>query len=170
MEKLQWNSFTKKIYIHTSSEKLYNLWATQQGITSWFLKEADYVYATDKKRKNNEHIQKGDVYTWQWHNWDEKEKGKVLEANGRDYIEMEFGGCKVSIKLEEKQDITIVILTQFEIPEDDDSKLKLHYGCSNGWTFWLTNLKAFIEHGILLNEKEIDLRGNELAGYQFVNM
>jgi len=48
--------------------------------------------------------------------------------------------------------------------------LEIHYGCSNGWTFWLANLKAYLEHGILLNETEIDLRGEELAGYEFVNM
>jgi len=170
MKKLQWNSFTKKIYIHASAKKLYDLWATKDGITSWFLREAEYISLAGNKRKLSEHFQKGDSYTWYWHNWDDKEEGEILEANGQDYIELQFGGCKVSVKLEEKNNITVVILTQFEIPEDDDSKLKLHYGCSNGWTFWLTNLKAYVEHGILLNEKEIDLRKNELAGYQFVNM
>ncbi len=59
---------------------------------------------------------------------------------------------------------------QFEIPIDEDSKLEVHCGCSNGWTFWLTNLKAFVEHGILLNETEINVKENVLAGYQFVNM
>ncbi|MFD2565429.1 SRPBCC family protein [Aquimarina rubra] len=170
MKKLQWNSFTKKIYIHSSAKKLYHLWATTEGITSWFLREAEYISKTGKKRKQSEPFQKGDSYTWYWHNWDEKEEGEILEANGSDYLALQFGGCKVSITLEEKKDITIVILKQFEIPEDDNSKLELHYGCSNGWTFWLTNLKAYVEHGILLNEKEIDLRGHELAGYQFVNM
>jgi len=27
-------------------------------------------------------------------------------------------------------------------------------GCSQGWSFWMVNLKAWLEHGILLNEKE----------------
>ncbi|MDY8134046.1 SRPBCC family protein [Aquimarina sp. 2201CG5-10] len=170
MEKLQWNSFTKKIYIHTSSKKLYELWGTSAGITSWFLKHAEYTSSDKKVRNPTEHIQKGDTYTWSWHNWDGIENGRVLEANGKDYIEITFETSKVSISLEEKGNVTIIVLTQFDIPEDDDSKLRIHYGCSNGWTFWLANLKAFIEHGILLNETEIDLRENELAGYQFVNM
>ncbi|MBQ4819049.1 SRPBCC domain-containing protein [Aquimarina sp. MMG016] len=170
MEKLQWSSFTKKIYIHTSIENLYNLWATSKGITSWFLKNAEYRSPKGQVRKPGELIQKGDTYTWEWHNWDEKEEGEITEANGKDYIELTFGGCKVSVKLEKKNNVTMVTLIQFEIPEDDDSKLKLHYGCSNGWTFWLANLKAFIEHRVLLNETEIDLRAHELAGYQFVNM
>ena len=81
-----------------------------------------------------------------------------------------FDDSKVSVKLEEKHNVTIVTLTQFEIPEDDESKFRIHFGCSNGWTFWLTNLKAYLEHGILLNETEINLQENELSGYVFVNM
>jgi hypothetical protein len=43
-------------------------------------------------------------------------------------------------------------------------------GCSNGWTFWLANLKAYLEHGILLHETEEDLRSYEHAAMIFVNM
>ncbi len=170
MKKLQWNSFIKKIYIHTTTNKLYDLWATPRGITSWFLQHAEYVNQEGKIREPQEHIQKGDIYTWQWHNWDINAKGDVLEANGKDYIEISFESSKVSIQLEEKNNITIVTLTQFEIPEDEESKLQIHYGCSNGWTFWLANLKAYVEHGVLLNETEINLQENELSGYEFVNM
>jgi uncharacterized protein YndB with AHSA1/START domain len=170
MEKLQWNSFTKKIYIHKSIEELYDLWATPKGITSWFLKQAEYNTIDGQIRKPSEHIQKGDTYTWQWHNWDGKEKGEVLEANRKDYIEISFSNSKVSVRLEKKNNVTMVILSQFDIPVDDKSKLQIHYGCSNGWTFWLANLKAFVEHGILLNETEISLQESELSGYEFVNM
>lgn len=170
MEKLQWNSFTKKIYIHASIEKLYDLWATTEGITSWFLKHAEYKSSDQKIRNSSECIQAGDTYIWQWHNWEGQEQGTILEANGKDYIELSFSNSRVSVLLEKKNEVTIVTLTQFEIPEDDKSKLQIHYGCSNGWTFWLANLKAFVEHGILLNETEINLQENELSGYEFVNM
>ncbi len=170
MGQLEWNSFTKKIYIHTSLEKLYHLWSTTEGITSWFLRHAEYKNPEGQIRKPSEQIQKGDTYTWQWHNWDGKEEGSILKANGKDYLEISFGSSKVSVQLEEKNNLVIVTLTQFDIPVDEESKLKIHYGCSNGWTFWLANLKAYIEHNILLNETEINLKDNKLAGYQFVNM
>jgi hypothetical protein len=48
--------------------------------------------------------------------------------------------------------------------------MNIHVGCSNGWTFWLANLKAFLEHGILLNETTMDLREIPLANFQFVNI
>ncbi len=170
MQKLEWNSFIKKIYIKTTSRTLYHLWATEEGITSWFLRKATYQNPDGKIRNPTELIQKGDTYTWQWHNWDGSESGKVLEANDRNYIEISFESSKVSVELEEREGITLVTLKQFNIPLDEESKLNIHHGCSNGWTFWLANLKAFVEHGILLNETEIDLRNQELAGFQFVNM
>jgi len=45
-----------------------------------------------------------------------------------------------------------------------------HYGCSTGWTFWLANLKAWLEHGILLNDRGTDLLEDPRAGYEFVNI
>ncbi|PNQ73340.1 hypothetical protein C1T31_07425 [Hanstruepera neustonica] len=170
MEKLQWHSFEKKIYIKSTVEKLYELWASEKGITSWFLSQAKFKDKNGNLKDKTEFVQNRDTYTWHWHNWDGEANGTILQANGKDYLEFTFEGSKVSIKLEEKNGVVIVILKQFEIPEDDESKLRIHFGCSNGWTFWLTNLKAFVEHGILLNETEINLKENELSGYVFVNM
>jgi len=64
----------------------------------------------------------------------------------------------------------LLSLNQSKIPLDEKSKLEIFYGCSNGWAFWLTNLKSFLEHGILLNETEINLKPFQIAGYEFVNM
>ncbi|MBT8265825.1 MAG: SRPBCC domain-containing protein [Bacteroidia bacterium] len=170
MKELQWHCFERQIYIHGELGHLYKLWSTENGLTSWFLKKAEFYNSQNEKRAQNEGFQKGDTYTWGWHNWDHAENGSILEANGKDYIVFTFDVSKVSVSLEERGEVVLVKLIQYDIPEDEEHKFKLHFGCSNGWTFWLTNLKAYVEHGILLNEKEIDLRGNELAGYVFVNM
>ncbi|MGB5370176.1 MAG: SRPBCC domain-containing protein [Flavobacteriaceae bacterium] len=125
----------------------------------------------DKLRKPEEPIRSGDEYLWEWHNWDVQEKGTILAANGEDALEFSFAGsCRVRVTLEEVSRAVLVTLRQFEIPTDDKSKLNIHYGCSNGWTFWLANLKAYLEHGILLNETAFDLRKIPLSGFEFVNM
>ncbi len=171
MKKLTFDSFTKKIFIKTPTEKLYWCWATTEGITSWFLQNAEYRTTDGKLRDSSENVQTGDSYLWEWHNWDGQERGKVLQTNGINYLEISFAKtCKVSITIEDMGKATLLTLKQFEIPIDDDNKLNIHYGCSNGWTFWLANLKAFLEHGILLNETENDLRNIPLAGFEFVNM
>lgn len=152
-------------------QKIYWCWATTEGISSWFLKNAQYEAQNRQIRKPDEHIQKGDAYIWEWYNWDGKEKGKVLKANGVDFLELTFASpSKVSITLEDNVTSVLLTLKQYNIPTDEENKLAIHHGCSNGWAFWLTNLKAYLEHNILLNETEIDLREVPLAGFQFVNM
>ncbi|MFD0861278.1 SRPBCC domain-containing protein [Sungkyunkwania multivorans] len=171
MKKLSFESFTKRIHIKTSMEKLYWCWGTAEGITSWFLRKAEYTSPDGKNRSASEHIKKGDSYVWAWHNWDSEEKGSVLDANGIDLVAWSFAGdCIVTVTLEQKEKAILLSLVQSNIPVDEKSKLEIHHGCSNGWTFWMANIKAYLEHGILLNETEIDLRAYELSGYEFVNM
>ncbi len=170
MDQLSFDSFTKKIHIKAPLEKLYWCWGTAEGITSWFLRKA--LYTTSGKARNpQEHVQAGDRYTWAWHNWDEEETGAILQANGSDFLEFSFAGVsKVSVALEDKGTAVLITLKQYEIPTDEQHMLNVHHGCSNGWTFWLANLKAYLEHGVLLNETEFDLRNVPLAGFEFVNM
>ncbi|UNY98825.1 SRPBCC domain-containing protein [Zhouia spongiae] len=170
MKKLSFDQFTKRIYIRSTPEKLYWCWATEEGITSWFLRAATFS-RNGERLQPDKPVSKGDSYTWMWHNWDGEEKGQILEANGSDFIVISFAGnCKVTVSLKKADEAVLLSLTQSDIPTDDDNKLKVHYGCSNGWTFWLANLKAYLEYGIRLNETEFDLRNEELAGYEFVNM
>lgn len=171
MTKLSFDSFTKKIYIKVPIDKLYWCWGTTEGISSWFLHKAEYKTIEGKTRESKQNIQKGDNYIWKWYNWDGQEKGKILQANGKDFLEFSFAEVsKVSITLKNEGKAVLLTLKQYEIPTDDENKLNIHYGCSNGWAFWLANLKAYLEHGILLNETEFDLRNIPLAGFQFVNM
>ncbi|WP_435625100.1 SRPBCC family protein [Flagellimonas sp.] len=170
MKKLAFDEFTKKIYIKAPLEKLYEYWATSEGISSWFLRKAEYSSTDGSKREPLEKIQKGDKYIWDWHNWDILAMGEVLEANGKDILVFTFEGSVVSITLENHKRGVLVTLRQYNIPTDDESKLKVHYGCSNGWTFWLANLKAYVEHGVLLNETDLDLTNHPLAGFEFVNI
>jgi len=171
MTALRFDSFTKKIYIKTKLEKIYWAWCTAEGITSWFLSKATYISLDGHTKTAQEKIAEGDNYIWEWHNWDGQEKGTITKANGMDFFEFTFVHvCKVSVSFEDCGHDILLTLKQYNIPTDDDSKLNIHYGCSNGWTFWLANLKAYLEYGIVLNETQNDLRNQPLAGFEFVNI
>ncbi len=171
MEGLSFSEFTKRIYIKAPQQQIYACWGTQKGICQWFLEDAVYRDPQGQDRKEDEPIQPGDRYLWKWHNWDSSEEGLVTRANGSDELEFSFAGVShVRIDLESGDRGVLLTLTQYGIPTDEESKLNLHYGCSNGWTFWLANLKAFLEHGILLNETDLDLQQFPLAGFEFVNI
>ncbi|WP_066220712.1 SRPBCC family protein [Formosa haliotis] len=170
MDTINWTSFTKRIFIKASIEQLFWCWTTEDGITSWFLKSAEFL-REDLKLPPATTIVKGDRYIWKWFNWDGKETGNILAIENNKTIHFSFAGkTEVKVTLEQHDLAVLVTLTQFNIAKDEKSKHDIYYGCSNGWTFWLTNLKAYLEHNILLNETEVDVSPFQLAGYEFVNM
>jgi uncharacterized protein YndB with AHSA1/START domain len=148
-----WNTFSMRILIDQAVEAVFECWATQAKIEKWFLERAIFN-SGEEKRKPDELVQKGDTFNWKWNNWDFTERGEILEANGKDKISFTFGtGGRVDVELSEFNGMTEVSLTQSDIPTDEKSKMDLYVGCSTGWTFWLTNLKAFLEHGITLHAR-----------------
>ena len=164
-----WETFTRRIIIDRPIGDIFQLWTTGKGLTTWFLKTADYTTAENNKRPDDENYQVGDEYLWEWHNWDGSSKGKVLAQNGEDHLKFEFADGVVDVKITKYKDgRSLVTLVQSNIPTDDESRMNIFCGCSCGWSFWLTNLKAYMEHGILLNEKNADLRG-EFSGFEVVN-
>ncbi|MEX0274640.1 MAG: SRPBCC domain-containing protein [Flavobacteriaceae bacterium] len=172
MKPFTFKEFQKKIYIKAPLDTIYKSWATTKGIEAWFLEKAVYTTGMDTIRDAGEFIQGGDTYVWKWNNWNEKERGNILQANGKDFIEFSFANdiCKVSVSLQEVKEAVLLDLRQYDMPTDEETKMNLYNGCSCGWTFWLTNLKAYLEHGILLNETEFDLTDIPQAGHIFVNM
>lgn len=169
MQEENWTSFKKMIYIKGDLKRIYSLWATPLGICSWFLSEATYK-RNSHSVEGNDLVKIGDQYEWKWHNWEGKESGEIVETNNKDHLAFSFADGLVSIRLKEEKNRVLVCLEQRNIAIDEKSKMEIYNGCSNGWSFWLTNLKAFVEHGILLNETEIDLTSMEMSNFQFVNM
>ncbi|RED99416.1 SRPBCC family protein [Marinoscillum furvescens] len=164
-----WSSFTRKIIIHATPEHIYPQWATSAGIEKWFLRSCTYISASGTTRKPDELVQASDQFSWKWHNWPDEEKGKILTANHPTELTWTFAGSQVTLHLEAREESTLVTLTQELIPTDDKSKMNIYYGCGTGWTFWLTNLKAYLEHKITLHHKNPDMMGKH-DGFEFVNM
>lgn len=164
-----WSQFTRRVIIDKPIDEIFKLWSTGKGLETWFLKTARYTGPDGVERNPDSAYQVGDQYHWEWHQWDGHANGKVLEQNGTDRLKFEFESSIVEVEIEQFIDgRSLVTLIQSNIEEDDKSKLQIYCGCSCGWTFWLTNLKAWMEHGILLNESGDDLRGH-FDGYQLVN-
>jgi uncharacterized protein YndB with AHSA1/START domain len=161
MSNFNWSTFTTRISVKASVEKLYWCWATREGMEYWFLRLSEYKKPDDVLRKNNELVQKGDSYKWLWYGWpdDTVEKGEILDCNGIDFLKFSFGkagNCAVIIKEEEGE--LLVELVQDQIPDDDQGKQFWHLGCKTGWTFYLANLKSLLEGGIDLRNKNEHLK------------
>lgn len=156
-----WSRFAVRINVNAPVEKLYEAWATRNGIEHWFLRLGEYKKAGGTLCAGDEPVKKGDTYKWLWHGYadDTAEQGGILDCNDRDLFKFSFGkagNCTVSIYPE--QDETIVQLVQDEIPVDEHGKQYWHLGCKTGWTFYLANLKSLYEGGIDLRNRNEKLQ------------
>ena len=162
VENHDWTKFSKRIAVHASPEKIHYLISTQDGLESWFLRLAEFTKPNGGIRTSNSEIKKGDMYRWLWHGYSDatEEKGMILDNNGKDTIRFTFAGdCRVTITAQSHHDLTIVEITQENIPTDEKSKIQYYLGCSEGWTFYLANLKSISEGGIDLRNRDETLQG-----------
>lgn len=156
MSSYNWKQFIKRIPINASAKAIYDAWATQQGLESWFLRLAQFTKADGRLRPKNSQIEAGDKYKWLWYGYDDSvlEEREILSANGWDNIQFSFsGGCIVTVSIKQEDGETICELQQ-QMPMDDESEQQYFYiECGKGWTFYLTNLKSVLEGGIDLRNR-----------------
>ncbi|MDO3640977.1 SRPBCC domain-containing protein [Mucilaginibacter sp. L3T2-6] len=156
----KWSSFKIAGDFDTDIRSLYEAWATTEGVERWFLRKANFYTVAGRIREPEEFILTEDTYEWYWHGWgdDAMEKGQILEANGTDTIKFTFsGGSVVTVYIHSRNGISVVDLTQENIPEEPDLSKNLYVQCQLGWTFYLANLKSVIEGGLDLRNKRVDL-------------
>lgn len=158
----KWSSFTLRVTIKADPQKIYDAWATQAGLESWFLRNAEFKTSDGVSRDRNAYIQKGDAYDWRWYGYgdDTVEKREVVDANDKNLIRFIFsGGCIVTVIVKYEHGEVLVELKQENIPLDEDPKNNLCLNCSAGWTFYLANLKSILEGGIDLRNKNDKIPG-----------
>ncbi len=160
MEEHDWSKFHLRIDIKAPVEKVYQAWATRDGLENWFLRVAEFTKPGGDGRDRQIAVEAGDIFKWHWHGWDDKtvENGKILEANSKDLLRFTFGGCEVRVVVKTEESETICELWQTGIPTDEKSKVGIHLSCSVGWTLYLANLKSMLEGGPDLRNRNVALK------------
>ena len=160
MKNFDWTSFTRKIAIKTELSVIYNAWTKASEIEKWFLRKAVFFDTEGQSVSKEAQIEQGFTYEWNWYLFEVTERGRITEANGKDFIQFTFAGeCVVDIVLSTQDEYVIVELTQKNIPTDDNSKQQIRLGCDSGWSFYLVNLKSVYEGGLDLRDKDSRLEG-----------
>ena len=154
MSTYDWSQFTQRISIQATVKVIYEAWTTRSNLEKWFLRKAEFRKADGTIREPDSSIQAGDSYEWMWHGYDTKENGTVTEVNGKDLLRFTFAKCDVTVSISEEDGECTCDLTQSNIPTDEESKAKLHVGCTEGWTFYFANLKSILEVGHDLRNKK----------------
>jgi uncharacterized protein YndB with AHSA1/START domain len=156
MSSYNWKQFTKRITIKAPPKAIYDAWATQQGLESWFLRLAQFTNMDGTVRPKSQAIQAGDQYKWRWFGYDDsaEELNEILSVNGWDEIKFKFsGGCLVTVSIRQEEGETICELLQQMPMEDVKEQQSFFIECGKGWTFYLANLKSILEGGIDLRNK-----------------
>ena len=161
MSDYNWKQFIKRIPIKAPPKAIYDAWATQQGLESWFLRLAQFTKANGTIRSKNSQVETGDHYKWLWFGYDDAvaEEQKILAANGWDHLQFGFsGGCIVTVSIKQEEGETICELVQQMPMEDEKEQQYFYIECGKGWTFYMTNLKSILEGGPDLRNKNPGLK------------
>lgn len=155
-----WTKFKKEVYIEAPLEDVFNAWAVPSEIIKWFIAEATYTQSGGDERSSNESVGRGDSYYWNWHQ-DLEASGQVHEVVPNERMRFTFGKnapesdedvlVEVSVSAE-GDGYTKLSLLQSNMP-DTPYGHRYHLSCNLGWSFFMTNLKGWLEHGVDLREK-----------------
>ena len=138
-----WTQFRLKILIAAPPSKLFAAWTNDRIVSKWFT-----VKTVIEPKKN------GRIY-FEWLGGDEME-AKVLGMTENRRFHFPFGkhNEQVEISIKKAPGGSVCELHQFNIRTTPKDKVAMHMGCKEGWTFFLTNLKSFLEHGIDLRSHD----------------
>lgn len=161
LENYSWTEFSVKEYIPADLETVFNYWAISGKITQWFIKEAEYISPDGQKRKNDEIIKTGDLYTWNFG----KEltmKGKIIEVINNKFLHFTFGRkepdsdeyVQVRVHFESVNGETQIKIYENNIADNSFGQVNYNLSCILGWSYYMTNLRSIVESGYDLREKD----------------
>lgn len=158
MKDFDWTSFTKRIAVKSSLPEIYRAWTVASRLEKWFLERVVFQDATGNLSEADKPVESGTNYEWYWYLDATPMQGEILSTNGKDFLQFTFEGSSiVDVKLSTLDEYVIVELRHHNIPQDDNSMQHIRLGCSNGWAFYLHNLKSVYEGGIDLRNKDAKL-------------
>ncbi len=147
-----WREFRLRVFIDRSIEDLYEAWLSSANLEKWFVAKAAFFDSDRNLIDGRTVVGNGTRFQWEWAEGT-LEKGEILIADGRSSFAFTFGtGCTVAVTLSRLDGRTLVELMETHTMTDLERKQDIYVSCSQGWTFYLTNLKSVYEGGLDLRE------------------
>jgi len=76
-----------------------------------------------------------------------------LSVQGTNQIAYTFGDCNFRIEAHPYEGKTFLELVQYDMDNTPEVNMHVHTNCRAAWVYFLTNLKAVLEHGIDVRDK-----------------
>ncbi len=141
--KHDWSQFKLRLLINKPVSRVFEAWADGRIVSKWFTENA-----LIEPRKNGR-------ICFEWLAGDKMEAKVTAIAKNRHFT-FPFGkkGERVTVRFKKDGRGCICELHQYNMRTSPESKWSMHRGCIQGWTFFLANLKAYLEHGIDLRSHD----------------
>lgn len=138
-----WTQFKLRIFIKKPVSAVFKAWTDDKIVSKWFTEKT----VIEPKRN-------GRVYL-EWSTGDKWET-KVVSISKNKSFTFPFGSNdeRVTVRVKKDGRGCVCEIHQYNMATSPKSKWEMHRSCLQGWTFFLANLKAYLEHGI-------DLRGHD---------
>lgn len=142
-KKQDWTQFRLKIEIAAKPEKVFRAWTDDRIVPRWFCVKAEI-----------EPKKKGRLY-FEWLGGDKLET-RIIDIKKNRLFLFPFGpkGEKVKLTIIPLKKGSGLELHQYDMKTTPKDRWAMHKGCETGWTFFLANLKAYLEHGIDLRSHD----------------
>lgn len=154
-----WTMFKKQVFINADAAKVFDAWAIPQALETWFIASASYTH-NGQRRAQDDRVEAGDAYHWRWHQ-NLETSGTIKNVIPNEQIVFTFGNLAphhddilVTVSVESEEDgCTRLTLVQENMPDKPEGQ-HYHLSCNLGWSFFMTNLKGVLEHGVDLRETD----------------
>jgi uncharacterized protein YndB with AHSA1/START domain len=134
------NTFTTKIAIKAPIAAVWDALATEEGISKWFLSKAKLD------------VQKGGDFEFFW--GDISTTGKFLDVVPQKKLSFTWWEPvgAVTFELEKLNDAEVAVICTATGYQTEGDGLKHYIEESKGWTFFIINLKIYLEHKLDLRD------------------
>jgi uncharacterized protein YndB with AHSA1/START domain len=154
---MDFRSFCLRVFVDRPAEEVFAAWLSSAALERWFLTKASYADEAGRTLEPAAEAREGCRYRWEWAEGT-VEEGEVTQLEPG-LLAFTFGeDVGVVVRVGEHQGRTIVELTQSHSMDDENRRASTYVDCTQGWTFFLTNLKSVLEGGSDLRERQVDAR------------
>ena len=148
-----WTAFDVHLHVGAAPDTVLSHWRSAAGLESFFVREARFTDADGASRSPGDEVQTGDRYRWLAIH-DVEMTGEMLAA-ALDHVAFSFGErYRVDVRAGEHGGGALLHLRQTGLRDDPDDRVHGSLNCRCCWIYFLTVLKARLEHGIDLRDQD----------------
>jgi uncharacterized protein YndB with AHSA1/START domain len=150
-----WSEFQITYFIDASIQEVYGLWATAEGMTRFWADKVTVLDTDDKVKPGNAEYDNGDRIHLRFPTQTDTDL-EILNIERNKFMLFSFGEDYgwVHVSLSTEGPRTRVVLRQFGLPDDTNSRWEVHVNARGWWIANLMNIQSVLVHGHDLRVRE----------------